>query len=186
MSLPEVGQIVVPTFVTLPADLSRSPQLDALTARDTADLPPPLEEVADPSLLPAALAALRAMPDAPTLLTGLSIYNDRVYFSYEDRGISGRSVTVIYRGPDDVYVADPTYNDEPTFAVDLVDDAVPAALVDALAKRVPNAIVSSIDLGVSGSYGFRLVWNLRLEDARGSSATVFADLDGAIIAVDES
>jgi hypothetical protein len=36
------------------------------------------------------------------------------------------------------------------------------------------------------SYELGLCWNLNVVDARGSLATVFADLDGTVIAVDMS
>jgi hypothetical protein len=186
VAVPEVGDIVPPTFHTVPDDLSRSPQLTALVARDTAGLAP-TNDRADASLLPAALAALSAGADAPTELTRLSVYDDYVYFSYEQSGINGRSVSATYRNGDDgLSVSDPVFSDEPTYPLASVDPAVPAAVVAAIEARVPNGVVSTIDLELGRSYGFGLVWNFGVDDARGTLANVFVDLDGAIIAVDES
>jgi hypothetical protein len=183
--VPAPGAIAIPTFQTLPDDPSRSPQLDALEARDTAGLELD-DESAAAGLLPTALAALVASADAPTKLSRLSIYADSVDFTYEQSGINGRSVTAVYRPGEEMYFGTPTYDDSPTYAIDVIDPDVPAKLVTAIESRVPNGKVTNIDLDVSSSYGFGLVWNVEVADARGSLATVFADLDGAIVAVDLS
>jgi len=184
VKVPEPGAIAIPTFQTLPDDLYRSPQLRALQPRDTAGLEVDDEESAAADLLPAALAALQASDDAPTKLSRLLIYNGYVDFTYEQNGINGRSVSATYRPDDDMYFGTPTYDDTPTFAIDMIDPVVPADLVEAIERQVPNGKVNSLRLDISSSYDFGLVWNISVVDARGSLATVFADLDGAIVAVD--
>jgi len=181
--LPAPGVIPIPTFQTVPDDLSRSPQLQALRPRDTAGIELEDEGVAA-DLVPAALAALAASDDAPKKLSRLAIYADSVDFTYEQNGINGRSVSATYRPDDDMYFGTPTYDDTPTFAIDMIDPVVPADLVVAIERQVPNGKVNSLRLDISSSYDFGLVWNISVVDARGSLATVFADLDGAIVAVD--
>ena len=44
--------------------------------------------------------------------------------------------------------------------------------------------MTNLDFEPPLSYGFGLGWNVEVEDARGSLATVFADPDGSIVAVD--
>lgn len=185
--VPGAGEITPPTLHTVPTDLSRSPQLAALVPRDTAGLAPTSNR-ADATLLAAALSALHTSSDAPSRLSRLSIYDDSIYFSYEQGGVAGRSVSATYRPTDDtpLHVSDPAFSDDPTYSLSSIDASVPAAVAAAIEARVPNAVVSSIDLEPGRSYGFGLVWNFGVEDARGSLASVFADLDGAIVAVDES
>jgi len=182
---PAPGAIPIPTFQTVPDDLSRSPQLQALQPRDTAGIQFD-DDGAAADLLPAALAALGASDDAPKKLSRIAIYAESVDFTYEQNGINGRSVSAIYRPGEEMYFGDPTFDDSPTFAIDAVDPHVPAKLLDAIEQHVPNGKVTNIDLNVSSSYGFGLAWNIEVSDARGTLATVFADLDGAIIAVEES
>jgi len=183
--LPAPGVIPIPTFQTVPDDLSRSPQLQALRPRDTAGIELEDEGVAA-DLVPAALAALAASDDAPKKLSRLAIYADSVDFTYEQNGINGRSVNAVYRAGAEMYFSDPSFDDADTFPVDLIDPGIPAKLVIAIEDHVPNAQVTRIDLNASSSYGFGLVWNVEVTDARGTLATVFADLDGAIVAVEES
>ena len=183
--MPDAGAIPIPTLQTLPSDLSRSPQLRALQPRDTAGLEISSESAAA-ELLPAALTALRASADAPTKLSRLAIYSDSVDFTYEQNGINGRSVSAVYRPGQEMNFATPTYDDSATFEIDAIEPKVPAALVEAIERQVPNGKVTNLDLNVSSSYGFGLVWNIDVEDARGSLANVFATLDGAIVAVDMS
>lgn len=181
--VPAPDAFPIPTFQTVPDDLSNSPQLRALQPRDTAGLQLD-DDTAAAHLLPAALAALRASADAPTKLSRLAIYADSVDFTYEQNGINGRSVSAVYRAGEEIYFGTPTYDDSPTYSIDVIDPDVPAALIVAIERQVPNGKVTNVDLNVSSSYGFGLVWNIDVADARGSLATVFADLDGAIVAVD--
>jgi hypothetical protein len=183
--IPAANAIPIPTFQTVPDDLSRSTQLQALQARDTAGIEFEGEGVAV-DLLPAAIAALEASDDAPRNLSRLAIYAESVDFAYEQNGINGRSVNAIYRSGEEMYFSDPSFDDSDTFAIDLIDPGVPANLVTAIEEHVPNGLVTRIDLNVSSSYGFGLVWNIEVTDARGTLATVFAELDGAIVAVEEN
>ena len=182
--MPRPGAIAIPTFQTVPSDLSQSPQLRALQPRDTAGIDV-TEDGAAVDLLPAAMAALAASDDAPRQLSRVAIYSESVDFTYEQNGINGRSVSAIYRPGDEMYFSAPSFDDSPTFAIDAIDVQVPARLVDAIEQHVPNGAVTRLDLNLSSSYGFGLVWNIEVSDARGTLATVFAELDGAIIAVEE-
>jgi hypothetical protein len=181
--VPPGDAFTAPGFQPLPNDLADSPQLDALVPRETAGLEP-TSASANGGLLPGALEALNSLDPAPTALSRLSIYNDSVYLSYLDRGIAGRSVSLVYRGPDDFSVSEPSFADSGTYPISAVDRDVPARLIDAIERRFPGTRVTSVDLDVGLSYDFGLVWYLDIEDARGMLATVFADLDGAIVAVD--
>ena len=184
VDVPGPGAIAIPTFQTVPSDLSQSPQLHALQPRDTAGIDV-TEDGAAVDLLPAAIAALAASDDAPRQLSRVAIYSDSVDFTYEQNGIKGRSVSAIYRPGDEMYFSTPSFDDSPTFAIESIDAQVPARLVDAIEQHVPNGRVTRIDLNLSSSYGFGLVWNIEVSDARGTLATVFAELDGAIVAVEE-
>ena len=183
VEVPAPGALAIPTFITVPSDLSRSPQLRALVPRDTAGLDP-TEDGARGDLLTDALAALATLPDAPTRVSRISMYGDSVNVTYEQNGVAGRAVTVSYRPGSELYVGEPSFSDDPTYELAGVDPAIPAALISAIGSRVPNARVTRLDLEVGLSYGFGLVWYVDVEDARGPLANVFADLDGAIVAVD--
>jgi hypothetical protein len=183
VEVPAAGALAIPAFVTVPADLARSPQLRALVPRDTAGLEPTAER-ANGELLVDALAALATLPDAPTRVSRIGIYNNSVNITYEQNGVAGRAVTVSYQPGSALYVGEPSFSDDPTYDLAAVDPAVPAAVIAAIEARVPNARVTRLDLSIGLSYGFGLVWYLDVEDARGSLANVFADLDGAIVAVD--
>lgn len=182
--IPGPGAIAIPTFQTVPSDLSQSPQLRALQPRDTAGIDV-TEDGAAVDLLPAAMAALAGSDDAPRQLSRVAIFPDSVDFTYEQNGINGRSVSAIYRPDSEMYFSTPSFDDSPTFSIDAIDEQVPARLVVAIEQHVPNGRVTRIDLNLSSSYGFGLVWNIEVSDARGTLATVFAELDGAIIAVEE-
>ncbi len=175
--------IAQPTFATLPADLTNSPQLDALVPRDNVGLPP-TSEPADGTLLAEALAALAATDEPPTMLTRLSIYGDDVIIGYYRRGVTGLSVSASYRRGDGLYVGEPSFSEAPTFPLSAVDPGLAPRMLDALRRRFPEIAVVSVDMDVGLSYDFGLCWYLRLEDARGGLGTVFVDPDGTVIAVD--
>jgi len=189
ISMPPAEDLPAPTFVTLPADLADSIQLDAIDDRDTAGLPHGIESPTTESLGP-ALAAYLELPDAQTNLTGLLIDDYAVHLSYYQGGIPGRSVTAIYRLPRDddpdreptLDISEPTFGDRPTFSIEHLDPAVPARLVAALSDRFPAAAVDWIQVA-SPESGFGAVWRLTLVDARGQLAEITADFDGAIVAV---
>src|SRR5207237_1441009 len=111
---PKAGSIEIPTFQAVPEDLDRSPQLKALVPRDTAGIditvdPPALDD------LPDAIAALGEIPDAPTMISGVRVFADSISFTYEDRGINGRSVNTTFRDGEQIYTSDPTFDDVDTF-----------------------------------------------------------------------
>jgi len=183
VSVPAEADIAAPMFQALPANLADSNQLDALIPRDTAGIEPD-ETSADASLLRQALTALEALEPKPAALSRLSIYNDSVYFSYLDRGITGRTITAVYRSADDFSISEPRFDDSATYPIDAIVTDVPQRLIDAIETRFPQTRVTTLDLEVGLSYSFGLVWNVEVEDARGRLATVFADPNGAIVAVD--
>ncbi|MCU1391221.1 MAG: hypothetical protein JWL72_4559 [Ilumatobacteraceae bacterium] len=183
--VPDAGAIPIPTLLTAPSDLSRSPQLQALVPRETAGIAPSSTPAAVEAL-PGALAALQASTDKPTELTRVYISGDTVIFDYEKDGVNGRSVSAVYRAGDDLVVSDPSFDDEVTFPLASVDPSVLPELVKGIIARVPEAVVANVALDVAQSNGFGLVWNIEVGDARGSLATIYADLDGTVVAVDEA
>lgn len=119
-----------------------------------------------------------------TALIAVTLSAYFVNITYEQNGVAGRAVTASYRPDADLYVGEPSFSEDPTFDLGTIDPAVPAALIAAIQVSMPNGRVTRLDLEGGLSYGFGLVWHLDVEDARGSLANVFADLDGAIVAVD--
>jgi hypothetical protein len=185
VSAPALDTLSAPTFATLPDDLADSPQLDALHPRDSAGIPPSSAgAIADQ--LPAALQALSQLDDPPTALTRLSIYDDDVYFSFPEGGVTGRSVSAIYTPGSEMYVTDPTFNDDAAYSIAPVQADVPGRLREAIERRYPDVRVTSFDLEPDLSHDFGLVWRMSVEDGQGSLGEVYAGLDGAIIAVDVS
>ena len=183
--VPDAGAIPIPTLQTAPSDPARAPQLQALVPRETAGIAPS-STPAPVGALPGALAALDASADHPSELTRIYIYGDTVIFDYDKDGVHGRSVSAVYRAGDDLIVSDPTFDDAVSFPLASVDPSVLPALVKGIVARVPNAVVANVTLDVAQSYGFGLVWNIEVDDARGSLARVYADLDGTVVAVDEA
>ena len=182
-SLPDPGAYPAPVPPSTRDDPATSPQLDALTVRDTAGLEA-TEPSANTSLLGAGLAALRAeVPDVRDF-DRISIYEDLVVLGFRPPGGAGRSVSANLSSDGRLHVGDPSPSDEPTFTLDGVDLDAPGRLVRGIEARFPGARVTSVDLRVGLSYDFGLVWYLQLTDARGDLATVFADPDGTVVAVD--
>ena len=190
IAMPSADLLPAPTFAAVPADLADSVQLDAIDMRDTAGLGVDIDSV-DAALLAPALAKYLELPGAQPHLTRLSIYDDSVYFGFYERGISGRSVTASYQLPWDgnpdseptLNVSEPSFDEAATFSIEGMDPSVPVRLVAALAERFPAAAVESISVDNTPSSGFGAVWDLRLYDARGELAQIYADFDGAIVAV---
>jgi hypothetical protein len=185
VTTPDLDAVPPPTFASMPTDLADAPQLAAVPVRDTAGLPPDVES-ASPALLPAALAELATLDPPPRELVRVSIYGGDVFLEWRDPTAAGRQISASYDASGGFYVSDPRFGEDEAFTVALVDPAVPARLVDAIERRIPSARVTSLDLRVALSYGFGLVWYVELRDARGTLSTVFAELDGAIVAVDAS
>jgi hypothetical protein len=182
VTTPELDAVPAPTFVSIPDDLADAPQLAAVPVRDTAGLTP-TDASATTDLLPAALAELAALEPPPQELVRVSIYDGGVFLEWRDPTAAGRQISASYDG-DGLYVSDPRFGEDEGFPVGLVDSDVPARLVEAIERRIPSAHVTGLDLRVALSYGFGLVWYVQLSDARGTLATLFAELDGAIVAVD--
>lgn len=186
--LPQLDAVIAPVFQQRPADLAESPQLAALTVRDTAGLPS-TAAAADGSLLPEALRSLASIENPPTALTGITINAGYVYFTFNEAGIAGRSVSANYRifdGLPSLTLSEPTFREAVEFPVAAVDPHVPGELSAALAEQFPLMTLTYFALSADLSHGFGLVWNLQMEDARGTSATIFAERDGTIIAVDDA
>jgi hypothetical protein len=184
VSLPDLATVTAPTIAPRPTDPGDSPQLAALTARDTTGLPPSQPSAAG-ALLPPALDALRAQVPAAHDFERISIYDDLVYFTYADPTVSGRAVSATYSSDDGLRVFEPQLSTDETYTLDGVDPAVPARLVAGIERRFPTAHVTDVDLRRGLSYDFGLVWRLQVQDARGDLAVVFADLDGTVVAVDQ-
>lgn len=190
VDLPKSDDVAAPTFATVPADLTDSPQLAALPLRDTAGLPPDLPS-AMASALPAAVAAVMRVEPRPERFTRVSVYDTNVFLSWVDPTTPNRSYTAVYypgseeQAEDELYVSGPDFDEEESYALDGVDLTIPDRLVAAIEARFDDeVVVTDVDLRVGLSYGFGLVWNLGVDDARGHLATVYADLDGAIVGVD--
>ena len=184
VGLPAVESVPPPPFATTPADLAESPQLAAVPLRDTAGLLPD-EPPASTEYLAAALARAAQEVPTPTTFNRISIYDDDVFLTWLDPSTPGRSISASYYGAEaGWYVSEPRFDEEPGYSVDGLDATVPTRLRDAIQQRYPQLVVTSVDLRVGTSYGFGLVWDVELTDARGTLASVYAELDGTIIAVD--
>jgi hypothetical protein len=183
VTMPAIEAVPAPTFATLPDDLAASPQLAAIPQRNTAGLVPDVEEVAA-ALLPAALDHAAALTPPPREFVRVSVYDRNVLLEWRDPTTAGRQVSAGYDTDGRFFVSEPRFGEDEPFSMADVDLAVPVRLVEAIERRTPTARVTSLDLRVGLSYGFGLVWYVQLTDARGTLATVFADLHGAIVAVD--
>ena len=184
VTLPPLDSVPPPPFATMPDDLADSPQLEAVPLRDTAGLLPDDVSAATELLAPALDRVAREAPTATTF-NRISIYDDDVFVTWLDPANPSRSISASYYGSDDsFYVSEPRFDDQPGFTIDGLDPEVPTRLRVAIESRFPQLLVTSVDLRVGTSYGFGLVWDLELTDARGTLASVFADLDGEIVAVD--
>jgi hypothetical protein len=182
--LPEPEQVPARTFITVPADLADSVQLAAMPIRDTAGLPPP-EESASTDMLAVAIDALAQLDPAPTTLTRLSIYDGYISVTFPDPENANRSISASYREGEPLYLSEPRFDESVPYDIVSVDPAVPDRLKRAIEQRFPQVRVTDLDLDRGLSHEFDLVWYVSVDDARGQLATVYADLDGAIVAVDQ-
>ena len=184
--LPPAGELNEPTFRSVPDDLAESFQLGAIVERNTAGLLP-TSPSANGAQLAEALQALANLPDPPAELTRLTIRADDVSFTFFENGITGRAVSGYY--PDnqgEVTLGEPSFSDADAYPISVIDVDVPQRLIDAVEQRFPQTRVTSLDLDVDLSYDFGLVWYVEVDDAQGRFATIFADVDGAIVAVDQT
>jgi hypothetical protein len=184
VSYDDAVAVTAPTIVPRPPSPGESPHLAALTMRDTAGLALDTAN-ADAALLPDAVAAARAAVPEGDRLTGLAVRGENVYVSLARTNQPDREQLVLV-SEGRLFVNDPTFSEARTFAFEDVDLSVPAQLVAGITARFPAVRVPDIVLNWSQSYDLGLVWNVEVEDARGTLATVFADLDGTVIAVDGS
>jgi hypothetical protein len=183
--VPDPDAVPAPVPPATGDDPAEALQLAAVPERDTAGLAS-TEASADISLLVPGLDALRtAVPDVREF-DRISIYDHVLILGFRPPGAAGRSVSAGYFADGRLNVPEPSPSDEPTFTLDGVDLDAPGRLVRGIEARFPGVRVTSVDLRVGLSYDFDLVWYLQLADARGALATVFADPDGTIVAVDAS
>jgi hypothetical protein len=176
--------IIAPTFAAKPASPGDSPQLAALTLRDTAGLVPDAANAAA-DVLPEAVAAVLAERPDLTEFFGISVYDDYIHVDAADPALPGRQISGLFNIEYGLSFSE-SFNDYPVFTLDGVDLSVPAALIRGITERYPSLRVTDVVLNPLQSYELGLCWNLNVVDARGSLATVFADLDGTVIAVDMS
>lgn len=187
VALPLAERVAAPTFATVPADLADSPQLAAMPLRDTAGLAPSGSSALATELAAAVSAVMSEAEPRPERFIRVSVYDRNVYVSWLDPASPNRSYSAVYYpgDGDELYVSGPDFTQEESFSLEGVDLTVPARLVSAIEQRFAGDLVATdVDLRVGLSYGFGLVWNISVDDARGHLATVFADLDGAIVAID--
>jgi hypothetical protein len=183
VGLSDLTAVTAPTLAPRSVDVAASAQLGAIQLRDTGGLLP-TEPSADGGLLPPAVDGLRAQIPAARDFERISVYDDSVYLTFADPAGPGRSISATYSATDGLRVFDPQPSTDDTYPLDGVDVAVPARLVAGIEHRFPTLHVTDLDLRRSLSYGFGLVWYVNVQDARGRLATVFADLDGTVVAVD--
>lgn len=178
-------QIEPPAVVARPAGSPADRQLDALVVRDTAGLEPDGPSARVEQLDALVGQAWQLLPDADALLSVRA--SDRmVYVDMVDSARPNLELSVMFDpdNPSQPYLSEPRYTDDEPFHARGVDFSAPAALIEAITTRFPGVRVTNVRLNRASSYDFGLVWNLSVDDARGSLATVFADLDGTVIAVD--
>jgi hypothetical protein len=182
-SLPDPAAYPAPDPPATRVDAVEALQLEALPIRDTAGLAV-TEPGADTGLLTDGLAALRAAVPDVTDYDRISVYDDVLIVGFQPPGEAGRTVSAAYFPDRRLNLGEPAPSTERTFTLDGVDVDAPGRLVRGIEARFPGVRVRSVDLRVGLSYDFGLAWYLDVEDARGGLATVFADPDGTVIAVD--
>ena len=113
------------------------------------------------------------------------MYGDSLFVGFAVPDQPGRSASASYFPDGRLNVSDPSPSREETYTLDGVDVSAPGRLVRGIEARFPGVHVTSVDLRVGlSSPNFGLEWYLDLADARGDLATVFADPDGTVVAVD--
>lgn len=183
-SYDDAVSITPPTFAPMPRSPAASPQLDAIVLRDTDGLMPD-GVPPDPAVLAAALTAVDAQLPDIELVSDLYFDDENVWMTVLDPDSSSRVHGVYWWESNGLSIGEPTFlDDEQMFSLDVVDVDAIGALVDGLTERFPTLVVDMPRLSTDLSYRLGLSWRMDLDDARGTLATVYADLDGTVIAVD--
>lgn len=181
VSLSDADTIRPPTFAdTVPP--AESPLLDAIRLRDTGGLEPTAPS-ADPRLVGAALDVLAAARPDVTEITDLYFDEQNVWFGIPEPGRPNIETSGYFDGAR-VRFSEPRYSTDIGFPLELVRPEAITALVDGLRQRFPMLTVQSPRLDVALSYDLALSWRVTLHDVRGELATVWADPNGTITAVD--
>lgn len=185
-SLSDTSTIPAPTFAPAPASPIDSPQLDAIVLRDTAGIAA-TEPDADPRLIGRALEAVRAAYPAVDYVADIYAFDDGCHLTIADPEVPGRTISVYFRGDDDyLSLGEPQFNERSAFyPISAVQPDAITALVEGLIAKYPTLQVDLPRLDVALSYDLGLSWRIELNDARGDLATIWADLDGQVIAVDQ-
>lgn len=178
-------RIEPPRVVARPVASPDDPQLAALVLRDTAGLEPDVANAWVDTLDELVETARRHVPEADALL-GVRAYERTVYVELVDSANPNLELSVMFdahRG-NEPHVGNPRYSEDEPFDWRAVDFTVPAALIDAITTRYPALRVTDVILSRAHSGHFDLAWRFDVDDARGSLATIYADPDGTVIAVD--
>jgi hypothetical protein len=177
--------ITAPTFAAAPSDPAESSQLDALVLRETGDLGPPGPN-SNPALLGLALGALEEAFPGTDRISDLYFDDENVWMTIIDPDSSSRERSIYWSEYSGIVVGDGEFMEEDTtFPLSSVHPEAIAALVGGLAERYPTLQIDMPRLSTELSYELRLSWRLDLIDARGTLATVFADLDGTVTVLDQ-
>ena len=187
-SFDDTEEITAPRFAPAPLAPAESPQLEALVVRDTAGIGAPGPN-ADPTLVGEALAAVTTRFTGLVRVSDLYFDDEAVWMTIVDPDRRNRSRSVRWSWSSGLSTGDEKYLEEAeensTFPIsDVRVDAI-TALVDGLALRYPSVQIDLPRLDVGLSYDLGLSWRMDLVDGRGTLATIFADLDGTITAVDQ-
>lgn len=139
----------------------------------------------DPDILEGALELVAAEMPEIELLADLYFDDTNVWMTALDPASPNRTFGVYWSEWNGLHTSEPRFvEDETTFPIDIVDVDAIRDLVEGLEARFPTLVVDMPRLHPDLSYRLGLSWRLELIDARGTLATVWADLDGTVIAVD--
>jgi len=115
--------------------------------------------------------------------------DENVWLTIVEPNTRNLSRSVLWLRSSDLYIGEEDYVEEAeensTYPISDVDVDAITALVDGLAVRYPSVQIDLPRLDVGLSYDLGLSWRLDLVDVRSTLATIFADLDGTITAVDQ-
>ncbi len=184
-SYDDARAIVAPTFAPPPSTPAASSQLDALVLRDTDGLAAPGPN-ANPPLVALALADVQAEFPGTDRISDLYFDDEGVWMTVIDPESPNRSRSVYWSEGYGLSVGEAQFMEEDTtFPISAVDIEAITDLVTGLAARYPTLQIDLPRLSTQLSYDLGLSWRMDLVDARGDLATIFADLDGTVIVVDQ-